>query len=106
MAPRPDHRVRTNDAVACQRDPVRALHSTRTRSRDRPRRRGVAADRHCSRTTRAAYRGARRRNCTTTTASVTTPPREAAWTPAEDPGTTTGVATTGGHPDRPDDAPT
>jgi hypothetical protein len=33
--------------------------------------------------------------------------RGAAWTPAEDLGTTTGAATTGGgHPDRPDDAPT
>jgi hypothetical protein len=31
--------------------------------------------------------------------------RGAAWTPAEDLGTTTGAATTGGHPDRPD-APT
>ena len=30
----------------------------------------------------------------------------AARTPAEDLGTTTGAATTGGHPDRPDDAPT
>ena len=57
MAPRPDHRVRTNDAVACQRDPVRALDPTRTRSRDRPRRRGVAADRHSSKTTRAARPG-------------------------------------------------
>ena len=36
--------------------PGEGLHSTRTRSRDRPRRRGVAADRHCSRTTRAACR--------------------------------------------------
>ena len=32
--------------------------------------------------------------------------RRVAWTPAEDLGTTTGVATSGGHPDRPDDAPT
>ena len=40
---------------------------------------------------------ARRRNGTTTTASATTPPRGgAAWTPAEDLGTTTGAATTGG----------
>ena len=31
--------------------------------------------------------------------------RGAAWTPAEDLGTT-GAATAGGHPDRPDDAPT
>ncbi len=32
--------------------------------------------------------------------------RGAAWTPAEDRGTTMGAATTGEHPDRPDDAPT
>jgi hypothetical protein len=32
--------------------------------------------------------------------------RGAAWTPAEDLGTTTSDATTGGHPDRPDDTPT
>src|SRR5918994_5509006 len=32
--------------------------------------------------------------------------RGAARTPAEDRGTTTGAGTTGGHPDRPDDAPT
>jgi sporulation protein YlmC with PRC-barrel domain len=31
--------------------------------------------------------------------------RGAAWTPAEDLGTTTGDATTGRHPDHPDDAP-
>jgi hypothetical protein len=31
--------------------------------------------------------------------------RGAAWTPAEDLTTTTGDATTGGHPDLPDDAP-
>ena len=28
MAPRPDHRVHANDAVACQRDPVRSPTST------------------------------------------------------------------------------
>jgi hypothetical protein len=32
--------------------------------------------------------------------------RGAAWTPGEDLGTTTGDATTGRHPDHPDDAPT
>jgi hypothetical protein len=32
--------------------------------------------------------------------------RGAAWTPAEDLATTTDDVTTGGHPDRPDDAPT
>ncbi len=32
--------------------------------------------------------------------------RSAAWTPAEDLATTTDDATTGGHPDHPDDAPT
>ena len=45
-----------------------------TRSPDRPRRRGVAADRHYSRTTRAACRAAKRRNCTTTPASTSSAP--------------------------------
>src|SRR5215210_2090058 len=49
MAPRPDHRVRTNDAVACQRDPVRSPTSTPQPSRHRASRRcaeqaGVGGD--------------------------------------------------------------
>jgi hypothetical protein len=63
--------------------------------------------RHCSRTTRAACRGARREKLYDYYGiSYDATERGAAWTPAEDLGTTMGAATTGGHPDRPDDAPT
>ena len=62
--------------------------------------------RHRSRTTKAACRGARRKKLYDYYGiSYDATKRGAAWTPAEDLVTETSDETTGGHPDRPDDAP-